>query len=60
MKNAADILWQQIEAEAAWQEERGKEHFFDIPSDAKDPEELYEELMEKIRSGTKSTFLEKK
>lgn len=58
MKNIAERLWEQMKEEADWQEENAKKLVWDVPADAKSPQELYEELMERIRNQerTQRTF----
>ena len=53
MKNGKRLIKKALEAEASVLEEQGKNRVMDIPADAKKPEELLEELVDKFRSGIK-------
>ena len=60
MKDAAELLWEEIEAEALALEERVQDLTMEIPADAKGMDALLEEILDKLRKGTKSTVLAKK
>ena len=60
LKTAVDILWKQLEEEAGRLEERVGDLVMEDPSEEKDPEELYEELIAKINDREENAISEQK